>query len=271
MANAQKLGTNELLFRCAQRMGLKPKSLKRGGIFAVTLNGRQQYINEACSPLNSHPGANLAKNKHLTRLVLEDNGLPNIPFTRPESITEAEAFLNKHDKIIAKPVRGFGAHDIHIVTDVAQLKTLNITGYILEKYIVGKELRYLLLNDSVIAVHESRYGTSVAADRPLQRISYSQDMWSEAIAAQSKEIANLLGLRFAAVDYLIESNGRAHILEVNTNPGLKWFHAPTAGPVVDVAGLFFESLLEEPRTAANLSEDISISQFSRLEPQFFSR
>jgi hypothetical protein len=32
---------------------------------------------------------------------------------------------------------------------------------------------------------------------------------------------------------------------VNTMPGLKWFHAPSSGPVVDVARLFLESVIED--------------------------
>jgi len=63
----------------------------------------------------------------------------------------------------------------------------------------------------------------------------------------------LLDLNFAAVDYMIDDTGTAYILEVNTTPGLKWFHAPTSGPVVDVARLFLEAIFEDqaPETTTN--------------------
>jgi D-alanine-D-alanine ligase-like ATP-grasp enzyme len=43
---------------------------------------------------------------------------------------------------------------------------------------------------------------------------------------------------------MIDESGFAYVLEVNTMPGLKWFHSPTSGPVVDVAGKFLESILK---------------------------
>jgi D-alanine-D-alanine ligase-like ATP-grasp enzyme len=106
-------------------------------------------------------------------------------------------------------------------------------------------MRYLVLNGEVIAVHESKYGVSVEADRDLERISYPQADWSDELTRLSLHVADLLGLRFAAVDYLIDANGKHHVLEVNSSPGLKWFHAPTSGPPVDVAAFFLEALLAD--------------------------
>ncbi len=170
--------------------------------------------------------------------------MPNIPYTRARTQSDAEAFLSRHGTIIAKPVTGAGARDIHVVTNRAQLAALNVEQYILEKYIAGKELRYLLLNGEVVGVHRSEYGTSVAEDRPLERISYPRNLWNPTLVASSLRIADILDLKFAAVDYLVDDSGRVYILEVNTTPGLKWFHAPSSGPIVDIARLFLESALD---------------------------
>lgn len=62
--------------------------------------------------------------------------------------------------------------------------------------------------------------------------------------ALSLRITELFGLGFSAVDYMVDDTGTAHILEINTMPGLKWFHAPTAGPVVDVADAFMRAFVE---------------------------
>jgi glutathione synthase/RimK-type ligase-like ATP-grasp enzyme len=245
MATDQKLGTTELLYRRAEHMGLQPAWLTNKGLFAITVDGEERYIHFACSPLNSHVGVNLARNKYLTRLVLERNKLQNIPFARPKTHQEAIAFLDVHKKIIAKPVRGFGSHDIHIITTAQELEALTVTRYILEKYITGAEMRYLVLNQEVIGVHRSEYGVSVAETRPLQRLSYAQDDWDAKLVDLSLLITRLMGLQFAAVDYLIDDTGRTYVLEVNTAPGLKWFHAPTSGPVVDVASMFLESILKK--------------------------
>jgi len=245
-----KLGTAELLFRSAQKMGLCPNWVTPNGLFAVLVNGQEQYINFACSPLNSHTSASLAKDKYLTRRILERHGLPNIPFAQPQSQAEAANFLRQHPKTVAKPIAGSGAQDIHIITTVSQLRSLDITRYILEEYIAGQELRYLVLNGTTIGVHRSDYGTSVQADRPLQRISYHPSAWDPALVSLAAQVAGILGLKFAAVDYLVDASGRTYILEVNTTPGLKWFHAPSSGPVIDVAGQFLEAIFKTRKKRA---------------------
>lgn len=222
-------------------MGLCPEWIVPDGLMAVTANDREHYINFARSPFNSDLAASLAKDKNLTRLILQRHDMPNIPFAQPRTLSDAQAFLKLHGKIIAKPVDGYGACDVHIVTKPSQLQDLVIEDYILEKYIVGKELRYLVLNGSVIAVHESQYGTSVAADRPLKRISYPKAEWDDRLMNKSLRIASILGLHFAAVDFLVDATGKRYVLEVNTVPGLKWFHSPSAGPSVDVARLLLEA------------------------------
>jgi glutathione synthase/RimK-type ligase-like ATP-grasp enzyme len=251
----QKLGTAELLYKCAQQMGMQPSWLTPKGVFAVTVEGERQYINFTCSQLNSHVGASLARSKYLTRLILEHNGLENIPFARPQTHAQAQDFLDTFGTIIAKPVRGWGAQDIHLITKPEQLEALCITNYILEQYIAGKEMRYLVLNGLVIGVHESEYGTSVAANRPLKRTSYPQDMWDPLLIALSTRIAHIVGLNFAAVDFMVDASGHAYVLEVNTAPGLKWFHAPTSGPVVDVARLFLEAMFPAKDPSVSLEDD----------------
>lgn len=249
MATNQKLGGAELLYKRAQQMGLQPAWVTPNGTFAVSVNGQEKYISYTLSPLNSHTSASLAKNKYLTRLILERHNMQNIPFARPRSLEDAQKFFQKHRKIIAKPLRGAGAHDIHVIMHAAQLIDLNISDYIFEKYIAGKELRYLILNGKVIGVHLSDYGTSVKEDRPLRRISYPKTTWDPALTSSSIKIAHILDLKFAAIDYLIDASGHAFILEVNTVPGIKWFHAPTSGPVVDVARKFLESVFESQKNA----------------------
>lgn len=229
-------------------MGLQPVWIIPHGLFAISVDGQEKYINFARSPLNSHSSVSLAENKYLTRLILERQGLENIPFLQPHTLTEAESFLQTHGKIIAKPVKGSGARDIHIIIAADQLQDLEISGYILEKYTTGKEWRYLVLNGEVIGVHRSEYGESVEENRPLRRISYARSTWDEALTASSLQIARTLDLNFAAVDYLIDTTGHAYILEVNTAPGLKWFHAPTSGPVTDVARLFLEALYQDKKS-----------------------
>jgi D-alanine-D-alanine ligase len=185
----------------------------------------------------------LARNKYHTRLVLGRNNLPNIPYLHARAQTDAQNFLAQHGTVIAKPLRGSGSVNIHIIRRATQIKSLRVSEYILEKYLPGTELRYLVMRGKVIGVHESRYGASVAADRPLKRISYSQADWDPQLLTWALEAANVLGLSFAAIDFMITEDGETYILEVNSRPGFKWFHAPSEGPVVDVATQFLEALI----------------------------
>ena len=251
-ASKRKLGTTELLFRAAQEMGLNPSWITPDGLFAVLADGREQYVNFARSPLNSHTSASFAKNKYLTRRILERHNVQNIPFAHPKTHADAESFLQVHSKIVAKPITGSGARDIHVITTPQQLQKLDITKYILEQYIEGRELRYLVLNDTVIGVHRSDYGTSVEEDRQLERISYPTTEWKSGLVASSIQIARILGLRFAAVDFLIDTSDHAYVLEVNATPGLKWFHAPTSGPSIDVARQFLVAIFKD--TAVSVRE-----------------
>jgi len=234
-----------LLFNAAYEMGLRPAWIVPDSLFLIFVNGREEYVHFGRSPSNSDVGVSLAKNKYLTRMILKRNGERNIPFAHPMFLDDALAFLVAHRKIVAKPLRGSGAHDIHIITTTAQLRRLPVREYILEKYIAGREMRYLVLNGAVIAVHESEYGGSVAEDRPLRRISYPRGSWDHRLISDSLRIANMFGLRFTAIDYLTDIAGHSYVLEVNTMPGLKWFHAPTLGPVVDVAYLFLKAFYLE--------------------------
>jgi glutathione synthase/RimK-type ligase-like ATP-grasp enzyme len=180
-------------------------------------------------------------------MIMQRHKLPNIPFARPGTFVPAAAFLQKHGKVIIKPLKGSGAHDIRLISNASELEGIDISKYLFEKYVPGKEMRYLVLNGAVIAVHESEYGASVAADRALKRISYTQSGWDPALTAMSVRIASILGLQFAAVDYIVDAKTKAHILEVNSTPGIKWFHAPTSGPPVDVAGMFLTAIIESTR------------------------
>jgi glutathione synthase/RimK-type ligase-like ATP-grasp enzyme len=244
----KKLGSAELLFKAASGMGLRPSWLKPGAIFAIPTSDGERYINYSISSINSQLSGSMVGNKDAARLVLARRGFPTMAHAVPSDHTEAQAFLTKYKKIVVKPIKGSNSHDVHIVELPEQLLAFNVRDYIFEEYAPGKEVRYLLLNNKVIGVHESQYGESVAEDRDLKRISYPRADWDPALVALSLKVAKVFDLRFAAVDYIVGPEGEARILEVNSSPGMKWFHAPTSGPVIDVAHLFLRAMLDDGRS-----------------------
>ncbi len=252
---AKKLGSAELLFKAASKMGLRPSWLKQGSTFVISTPDGERYIHHSVSSMNSQLSSSMVANKNAAKLVLVRQGFPTMAHLVPSNEAEAQAFLAKHKKIIIKPIRGSNSHDVHIVERAEQLVSVDVRQYIFEEYAPGRELRYLVLNDQVIGVHESQYGESVAEDRPLKRISYPRDAWDPKLIALSLRVAKAFGLRFAAVDHIIGPDGQARILEINSSPGMKWFHAPTSGPVVDVAHLFLQATLENGRSELPATAD----------------
>lgn len=250
MTATKRLGTAELLFTHAQQMGLQPSWLTPGGPFTVTTDKGEQYINRARSSLNSNASSSLAQDKYLSRLILDRHNLPNIPFSQPQTLKEAQAFLAEHSIIVVKPIKGSGAANIRIIDSSDQLDSIVLNNCIFEKYITGREMRYLVLDNKVIAAYESRYGTSVQQGRNLECISLPETIWDPLSVSMAVQIAGLLGLRFAAVDYLVSPTGQAYFLEINSSPDIQWFHCPSSGPIVDVAGQFLEATLREANHSA---------------------
>lgn len=245
-----QLTSVELLFIESEAIGLDPQWVADKVLFSVTLNNVTHYIGNSKSNANSQKSSSMVQNKYFSRLILQDKGLPNIPFLQTSHLDEASSFLNKHQTIIAKPLLGWGSKDIHIISDSKDLANLDLDKYLFEKYILGREMRYLILNGKVIAVHQSDYGLSVDADRYLERISYPIELWNEELVDKALEISEIFNLQFSAVDFLIDEDENWHILEVNTTPGLKWFHSPTSGPIVNVAKKLMNALIEDEGLAA---------------------
>lgn len=214
--------------------------------------------------MNSQLSSSMVGNKNAARLVLARQGFPTMAHLVPSSYAEAQAFLIKHKKIVVKPIHGSNSRDVHIVKVPEQLTAFNVQDYILEEYAPGKEMRYLILNDRIIGVHESQYGESVAEDRDLKRLSYPLSDWDPTLVALSLKVAKVFDLHFAAVDYIIGPDGRTRILEVNSSPGMKWFHAPTNGPAIDVAGLFLKAMLDNMRSEAPVRPDSLVTSYTEV-------
>jgi hypothetical protein len=106
MAAVDRLCTPELLYNSAQQMSLQPSWITPRGMFSMSVGGFEKYVNFSNSVLNSQASASLAKNKYLTRLILERYQMQNIPFARPSTLNDTKAFLHKYKKIVAKPPTG---------------------------------------------------------------------------------------------------------------------------------------------------------------------
>lgn len=237
--------TTDLLIAAAQIRHLKPVQLTAYGLVQLTVGDKYRYLAYSHSPLNHQLGMYLASNKHATRVVLEQAGLPNIPYLLPQNTQEAFDFIAEHQQVIMKPTFGHHSHDVHLLTPQSDLSKHDISHYVFEKYIAGRELRYLVLNGKAVAVHRKDYIQPINDPTSVKRISYPKKLWNTLHVKYALLACEVMGLRFAAIDFLIDQDDKPHILEVNSAPGIQWFHHPTEGPAIDLAGLFIDAYLEE--------------------------
>ena len=233
--------TSQILFETAKKMGLSPKLLTDYGLFEVNYRGKSIYFFHGTSYLNNSLSSYLSKNKHTTRIILEENNLPNIPFILPKDEKEALIFLQKYKKIMAKPTHGNNSIGVRLITKPEQLKDLDLSDSILEKFIEGEEFRILILNGKAIAFHKYIHKFDAVG---VKRISFEKEKWESEMVDLALKVVKVLGLNFASVDFIRDAQGNLFILEVNSSTGLWRFHHPDEGPSVDVSSFLISATLE---------------------------
>jgi glutathione synthase/RimK-type ligase-like ATP-grasp enzyme len=237
----------QFLYDEAESMGLHPEWLTEYGLFSFEVPGRTEYVFYGRTSLNSQVASYLATNKHTTRMILQKHGLPNIPFLLPSSFTEAQEFLSVHEKIVAKPTLGQKSQDVHFIETPDQLAHTDLSDKLLEKYIDGTEYRYLVLQGEVVAARRKERKNPRDLVN-VQRVSLETKEWDERLVNMALQVAEVLGLHFAAVDFLVDSEGKSFVLEVNSAPGISWVHQPDEGPSVNVAKLLLDQIIATQKT-----------------------
>ncbi|MGH7204422.1 MAG: ATP-grasp domain-containing protein [Candidatus Levyibacteriota bacterium] len=236
--------TAEVLFAEAKKMGLQPTWLTDYGLFSFPVEEKTGYVFYARNMFNSNLSGFLAIDKHATRTVLQQHHFPNIPYGMFSTHEEVEQFLQQHQMIVAKPVFGSTSKDVHVIRSSAEIPDIPFDKYIFEKFIKGREMRYLVFQSNVVAVHEKSYEGLINIPAKVRRIAYPKKQWDERLVQLSEQITDTLFMKFAAVDYLIDDNGKAFFLEVNSSPGLYFFEHPTSGPGINIARMFLEETVK---------------------------
>lgn len=234
----------ELLVSTAASMGLNPQIVTNYGLVSIDINGQPHYLFHLSSNPNDQLASWVSQNKHATRIVLEKHNLPNIPFSRPESLAEAKEFLATQGPVIVKPTKGQKSQNIHLVHNEAELEQLNLSGCILEKFIKGQEVRFLVVDSNVTAVHHKVYAGDINDPKTVKRVSLERESWDNHLASIAVSVAKALGLVFTAVDFIVTADGDAYILEVNSAPGLARFQEPDEGPAIDIMRLYLERIVK---------------------------
>lgn len=235
--------TFELLIDAAHRLNLKPKKETDYNLFSIAVNGKRHMLLYSICPLNSELGAYLASNKHATRLVLKEASLPNIPFCLPNSRDELLTFAALQGPLVGKPTRGRQSQGVRLYSRIAQLERAKYSDKIFEKYIAGVELRYLMLDKTVLAVHQRHFPGKLHRPELVTRESYDESKWDSNLIKIAQDTMQAIGLRFGAVDFIVTPD-MYYILEVNSAPGLHYFKSPHSGPSIDIGRIYLESVAQ---------------------------
>jgi len=239
--------SSQILFDEAQKLGLNPRWETDYGLFSVNFynTSEREYFFHSNFNLNGELSRILVKNKHFTRLILEKNMFANIPFILPRSLEELRDFFEKHQSIICKPLLGQRSKKVYLINTKERLDKCSLKMNFFEKYIEGDEHRYLILDGEVIAVQHKTLSPTKKYPWNLRYIGVDRLEWDGELIDQSLKIASIFELKWAAVDFLLDADGRAWVLEVNSSPGIVKIHHPDDGVRVNAAELIWKVLIQQ--------------------------
>ena len=232
----------EMLFEEARKRGLDPQWETRDGLFSFARNGEDVFVYYGKLHGNSQLGAQICNDKNLTRAFLQREGIASIPWYYGKNPSELNAFFDRHHPLIRKPLLGMRSQGVRMIRERSELDLSDAEDVLFEQYVEGTEYRCLVL-DHAIAVQ--RKTLDPTPDHPWRkRIEIlPSDEWPEGMKETAESIARTLRMCFIAVDFLVDSEGHARVLELNAMPGLHSFHHPDMGEPIDLAAMVMDRIL----------------------------
>jgi cyanophycin synthetase len=146
----------------ADILGIDYKVLVHRLLAKFTYQNKVWYIINTVTPLTNSPSSTIAKRKHLTNLVLEDNGLPVPKQVSLSSPVDAIKFFDNYKKIVIKPAQQLGGIGITLLPHTEE-EVLNAFQLALEKnrskgntkvlgeeFLEGENYRLLVVGNQVV-------------------------------------------------------------------------------------------------------------------------
>jgi D-alanine-D-alanine ligase-like ATP-grasp enzyme len=232
----------ELLFAEAEKRGLEPRWETADGLFSFAHKDKNVFVYYSKLHLNSQLGSQICGDKSLTRAFLAREGFPNIPYCYSKKKAEVNGFFDAHHPIIQKPLLGMKSEDVRLITERSQIQFDHLENSIFEQYIEGTEVRCLILHNTV-AVQKKILEPTTAHPWRKHITNLNAENWSKELTSIAEAIASTLHMTCMAVDFIVDAQGKAWILELNSMPGLHSFHNPDKGEPLHVAALPFDTIL----------------------------
>lgn len=241
------LKSSQLLFDEAAKLGLDPIWETDYGLFSVKLphQSDRQFFFHSNFNLNGERSRILARNKHFTRLILDQHQVANIPYLLPNSREQLQQFFDQHRPLICKPLLGRQSKGVKLIKTQEQLSDCFLHLTFFEKYIKADEYRCLILQNKVIAMQRKLLRPTFTNPWELHYTNLKTKDWPQELVNEALRIAKIFDLGWAGIDFLVEDNGKSWLLEMNSAPGFVKVHKPDEGEGINVAQLIWQELLSE--------------------------
>ena len=128
------------------------------GYFRLSRGGKSVVCRESLSELTSAVAMSRCQDKHVTHRWLTKAGLNTPSFQLAAGDVDNEAFLERHGKIVIKPVNGeqgkgitVGVEDPEALADAISLARSYADRVLMESFHAGEDLRVVVINRKVVA------------------------------------------------------------------------------------------------------------------------
>ena len=208
------------------------ESLSQGYILRLTKGGRSRHIFGSYWDINSAAADRIACDKTACFLILEKNGIPAIlhqiyfnPRLKPDwAEKNAQAFLDKHKKVVIKPNQGTKGLNIFLCQTAQELEAAaqaifdSHTDAALSPYVeIEHEYRVFYINGKCPLV----YGKARSPLSWQHNLSQGARVFEVTDGAQQlKDLAcraaRAIGINFATVDIARTACGEIMVMEINS-------------------------------------------------------
>lgn len=174
----------------------------------------------------NHPNA-IAKvsNKGRFRDILHTEGLTMLTFTNVSSAV-ASSSANRGTKYILRPANHFGGNHLIIVDNPEDMRRYWFSGGYASLYVPKtNEYRVFVANGRVVYVVEKIVNDPTAIAWNVNQggrfVNIRRGDWNLKVVDYAVKAFNLSGLHFGSVDVMVDADGNAYVLEINTAPALR--------------------------------------------------
>lgn len=218
------------------------RTFSDGWIIRLQKGSRQHYLyGYGDLGMNKHVAAQIALDKVAAYLLLDDAGVPAVPHWLLSTMVApvidqplVSRLLAEHGPLVVKPLKGGMGRQVHRVESLAGVLAATAdqgeTEWAASPFIdIAREVRLVVIDDTVRFAHEKNnpvvldglkmFNLSLGAgSRQLEPVALPDDLRQLGIHALAA-----VGLRLAAVDVAIDTEGVMRVLEINCNFSLEHF------------------------------------------------